>query len=346
MKNISAAPCLHDRHHTFHYPLVFLLALAPALIQGVVINGLLSLIPLGIATTTSLAVAWLASKLRKQAFSDWPHALLAGVFLAALMPANAPWYVPLTAAVAGLGLGYLLLGASRTAWLNPPALGTLMATLAWPQAFLPGDGSASYLGRWLDHLILHPGAGIRPSEQIASFVPSHAAGPGSIVHQALAGLGALNVPAELVDMFLGLVQGPVGTVSAVLLLAGSVLLFATRIADWRTSAGAFVSFAPLTLLFGGLATGGAFARGDVLFFIASGSFLFIVLFLANWYSTLPLSSRGRFHYGLVLGGLLFIAGHFGSGDAALLVALLGANMMAPFIDRMSRSSTRHREAHA
>ena len=60
-------------------------------------------------------------------------------------------------------------------------------------------------------------------------------------------------------------------------------------------------------------------------------------FVAPAYSTLPMTKNGRWIYGIVLGVFTGISRLYGTAPENLCYALLGANLLVPVIEKMTRS---------
>jgi Na+-translocating ferredoxin:NAD+ oxidoreductase RnfD subunit len=89
----------------------------------------------------------------------------------------------------------------------------------------------------------------------------------------------------------------------------------------------------LTLILGGVATGRTLFESGPGFQLFSGSIVLGAFFVASDPVTSPLTSRGRWIYGILLGALCFVMRFFGSlGDGVVIAIVLG-NCLVPLIDR-------------
>ncbi|MDP1667845.1 RnfABCDGE type electron transport complex subunit D [Phaeovulum sp.] len=118
-----------------------------------------------------------------------------------------------------------------------------------------------------------------------------------------------------------------GTAFAVAALAGGALLVFAGLLSWRVVAGVALGLAAVTLLTGGLPDWKA---------ALSGSLVFGIVFLAGDPVAAASTNPGRWIYGLLVGALVVVLGHAGSGagsvHAVVFAALLGG-IFAPLIDR-------------
>ncbi len=124
--------------------------------------------------------------------------------------------------------------------------------------------------------------------------------------------------------------GFIGTGNAVCVLAGALLLFVLGIADILIPFCALTAFAAFFILFGqhGLST---YALAQQM---AGGGMLFTFFFMANDYTTSPVTINGRIAYGILLGILTGIARKMGFMENGALYALFAASCCSRWLDRV------------
>lgn len=134
--------------------------------------------------------------------------------------------------------------------------------------------------------------------------------------------------AFLLFSFPGEAPPPTGTAFAAAALLGGAILAATGLLSWRVVAGVVLGIVCASLLTGGLPD----AR-----LALSGSLVFGIVFLAGDPVAAAATNPGRWAYGGLVGALVVVLGHAGSGPGSLhaivFAALLGG-VFAPLIDRI------------
>ena len=134
--------------------------------------------------------------------------------------------------------------------------------------------------------------------------------------------------AFLLFSFPGEAPPPAGATFAAAALAGGALLAATGLLSWRVVAGIVLGVVAASLLTGGIPDGRL---------ALSGSLVFGIVFLAGDPVAAAATNPGRWAYGGLVGALVVVLGHAGSGPesvhAIVFAALLGG-VFAPSIDRI------------
>lgn len=135
---------------------------------------------------------------------------------------------------------------------------------------------------------------------------------------------------DLLSMIAGNTPGYIGTSSAAAVLAGAVILYLTGIIDLVIPLSAIAGFSVCYILIGryGLSP---YTLGVQL---CGGSFLFTVFFMAEDFTTSPVSARARTACGLILGVLVFIFRRAGFVEDACVYSLLIVNALRPLLDRV------------
>jgi electron transport complex protein RnfD len=122
-------------------------------------------------------------------------------------------------------------------------------------------------------------------------------------------------------------------VSALLLLAGTVHLFAKRIVSWEIPFAFIASFGLLVWIFGGLRFGGGFLAGDVLFHLFTGGLMLGAFYMATDLVSTPLTPPGMLLFGLGCGLLSFLIRFYGSFPEGVSLSILVMNIFVPVINR-------------
>ena len=140
------------------------------------------------------------------------------------------------------------------------------------------------------------------------------------------------------DLFLGNIPGCIGEVSALLLLAGAIVLLARGIITWHIPVSYLGAFFVLTWILGGLPEGAGFFKGDVLFQAFAGGLMLGVFFMATDMVTSPLARGGQLWYGAGAGALTFLIRFFGGLPEGVSLAIILMNMAVPLINQLTQPS--------
>ncbi len=298
-------PQTFDKMTTLRLHGSFLLALAPIVAFSVAWQGVRPLI----LTLLSMGAAWLSEELlRRLTKTQAPRDLSAplwGLLLALLLPANAPFYLPVVGSVFAVLVVKGLLAGSGTPWINPVLAAWALIQTTWPGTFAAGPFSVS------SHQTALGG-------QATDWLNTN-----------LFSWFSIQLPSGYVDLFLGsgrpesalLVES--GTA---VLLASTVYLLAKGYFPWQIPAAFFAAFSLPTALLG----------GDVLLQVFSGGFLLNMFILASDPSSRPLSRRGLVVYGLGAGALTCLVRTWGLSSDGVGYAVLFMSLVVPWLDARLR----------
>ena len=352
MLTVSDSPQYFDRPTTARLIGSVIACLLPAALWGVYAFGLAALLVLVVAVLAAESAEWLLSRLRGQATPRDGHAVLTGLLIGMTMPPGVPLWLPVVASVFAIFVVKYPMGGIGSTWMHPAAAGWAFVSLSWPQLmgrfsvpdFFKGPlfgakTSPDAFGAISAWFTGNPASGLGPADILSSQgfyrSPFDTLVTDLVNRFILAPFGA-NLPGSYVDSLFGTGPGAIGEISALLLMAGSVVLIARGIVSWHVPVAFFGLFALLSFCFGAIPCGGGFLSGDVLFMSLRGSFLLVLFFVATDISTGPLTYKGRFLFGLGLGLVTFLIQFVGRGVDAALVAVLVMNMMTGTIDRFCR----------
>lgn len=144
-------------------------------------------------------------------------------------------------------------------------------------------------------------------------------------------LDAVNA-GHLVDpypMFLGNTGGCIGETSVIAILAGAIFLLAIGIIQLRIPFAGMIAFGITLTLFGG--------KGfDELYLVTQfcgGGFMLAIWFMATDYSTSPITRKGKYIYGALIGIFTALLRIFAGVTEGVAYAILFANLLVPFIEK-------------
>jgi electron transport complex protein RnfD len=128
------------------------------------------------------------------------------------------------------------------------------------------------------------------------------------------------------NLFLGSRAGSLGETSVLAILIGAGILYWKRIIDWPAPTAYIGTVALLTFLLG----------QDPLFHIFTGGLLLGAFFMATDYVTAPVTTPGRFIFGLGCGIITVLIRLYGGFPEGVNYSILFMNMLTPLIDAYVR----------
>ncbi|MBQ7955373.1 MAG: RnfABCDGE type electron transport complex subunit D [Lachnospiraceae bacterium] len=134
---------------------------------------------------------------------------------------------------------------------------------------------------------------------------------------------------ELWDMIVGKTAGTIGETSVIAILAGACILLLMGIIDLRIPASYIISFAVFVILFGGHGLNPAYLCAQ----ICGGGLMLGAFFMATDYVTRPITAKGQYVYGIVLGVLTGIFRIFGPAAEGVSYAIILGNLLVPLIEK-------------
>jgi electron transport complex protein RnfD len=227
--------------------------------------------------------------------------LTAGMCIALLMPAGAAYPLAFFGSALTIAVKHIF-GGKNNYIFNPTAVAFAFLILCYP-----------------GQMLLFP----RPLERLPIW--------GEIDPALLTRLTPLDgVPSF--DILMGNITGSMGTVHIlVILVSGFCLLLRRSISAVVTLTALFTN-----LLLAGVSASESGTVHAALTVLVSGSFLFILVFLANDPQTLPKTFLGKVYYGLMFGSAVPLFRHFGKVEGYPVFALLFVNTMGQRTDILAR----------
>ena len=290
--NLSHSPHARDRWTTAHIMRTVLLAMLPAAVIGVIVNGLHALLVLAVSVAASVLTEWLFCLLTKR-----PNSLK-------------DWSAPVTGMLLGLSL-------SPTVPLFLPALGAVFAILVVKCCF--GGLGKNFINPALSarcFLLISFG------RLMTSFPAMDGVTAATPVAELLAG-NSVNIT----RMFLGTANGVIGS-SIVALMVGGLVLWGLDMIHGEICFAVLGGFT----LFIGLFGGQGFDPGYLLAHLCGGGVVMGAFFMATDYTTSPVSRLGQLIYGCVIGVLGAMFRIFTGNADSFSYAIIIGNLLTPMID--------------
>ncbi|MDD4179583.1 MAG: RnfABCDGE type electron transport complex subunit D [Candidatus Margulisbacteria bacterium] len=128
------------------------------------------------------------------------------------------------------------------------------------------------------------------------------------------------------NLFIGNRAGSLGETSVLAILIGALILLAARVIDWPAPTAFIGSVGILSWLLG----------HDPLFAMLSGGLILGAFFMATDYVTAPVTTKGRFIFGLGCGLMTVLIRYFGGFPEGVNYSILFMNIFTPLIDKYAR----------
>ena len=301
-------PQVRAKRGTQNIMLDVIIALLPAIAVGVWQFGFAALIPVATSVASCVFFEWAYRKLLKKDSSIGDlSAVVTGLLLAMVLPAVAPWWVPVIGAFFAIVIVKQLYGGIGKNFLNPALAG---------RAFLFAS-YATIMTKWVTPAALK---GVVDATTMATPLSYMKAG------------AELPEYYNYMSMFLGKMPGCFGEISAVALLIGGLYLICRKVITWHIPVSFIGTVAVLTLLFGHEGYG----RVDwMVCNLLSGGLMLGAIFMATDYSTSPVTAPGRLIYGFGCGALTVLIRVFGGFPEGVSFAILIMNCCAWFLDKLT-----------
>ena len=281
--------------------LMVTIALLPASAFGVWNFGLPAL---GMLITTTLAAVlteYIYEKLmhKKITVNDF-SAVVTGLLLGLNMPPTAPLWMGALGSVFGILVVKQLFGGLGQNFMNP-ALGA--------RCFL---------------LISFTG-------QMTTFIYDGVSGPTPL---------AMLKEGQAVDsmsMLMGRIPGTIGDTSVIAIIIGAIFLILMGVIDLRIPGTYIVTFAVFVGIFGQFtnAQAGLFDPQYITSHLCGGGLMLGAWFMATDYVTSPITKKGQYVYGALLGILTGLFRLFGGSAEGVSYAIIISNLLVPLIERVT-----------
>jgi len=302
----TTSPHLRGKDTTARLMRDVILALLPALIVGIALQGIRALAVTLISMAAAVAAEGLYRLMTRQyqTIADG-SAVLTGLLLAMTLPATVPYWIPAVGAVFAVVVVKAMCGGLGQNVFNPALAARAFLMLLWPAYLVRFAPSGVKFG-------LLDGA-----DMVASATPLH--------HMQIPALPEEKLSA----LFLGNVGGTIGEVSTLALLLGGVYLVARKVISMRIPTAYLGTVAILTLVF--------HKTDNALLWMAcqlcSGGVVLGAVFMATDYVTSPTTKAGQILYGIGCGILTVVFRYTGLYPEGVTYAILLMNAVVWILER-------------
>ncbi|MEZ3428017.1 MAG: RnfABCDGE type electron transport complex subunit D [Lachnospiraceae bacterium] len=136
---------------------------------------------------------------------------------------------------------------------------------------------------------------------------------------------------DILHMVIGKTAGTIGETSLIAIVIGACILLLLGIIDLRIPGSYIVTFVVFLIFFGGHGINPAYLAAQ----LAGGGLMLGAFFMATDYVTRPITPKGQYLYGIVLGLLTGIFRVFGSNAEGVSYAIILGNLLVPLIEKIT-----------
>ena len=307
---VSSSPHVHTPVTTQTIMRDVLIALAPAMVGGVVFFGFRALLVTLVSAAACVFFEWAYCRVAKTNCKIYDlSAVVTGVLLAFVCPVTIPYWCIIIGDFFAIVVVKQLFGGLGRNIVNP-ALAARAFMFSWP----------SLMTNW-----------VKPGFQNAAGIFSTTDAVTGATPLAAMSLGQLP-EATVGEMLMGRIGGCIGETSAALLLLGLVYLLIRKVISIRIPAVFIGTVAVLTVIFP--------LGNDNFTWMASQIFaggLFLgAIFMATDYVTSPITKLGQVIFAFGCGAITVVIRYFGGYPEGVSYAILIMNLCVVLLDRVGR----------
>lgn len=136
---------------------------------------------------------------------------------------------------------------------------------------------------------------------------------------------------NILDMVVGTTGGTIGETSMIAIILGACFLIALGVIDLKVPGTYLAVFVIFMMIFGGHGADVSFLAAH----LSGGGLMLGAFFMATDYATRPITRKGQFLYGAVLGILTGIFRLYSPGAEGVSYAILLGNLLVPLIEKVT-----------
>ena len=139
------------------------------------------------------------------------------------------------------------------------------------------------------------------------------------------------------DMLIGRIPGTIGETSVIAIVIGAIFLILMGVIDLRIPGTFIVTFVIFVGIFGHIANPdvGFFDPQYITAHLCGGGLMLGAWFMATDYVTSPITPKGQYVYGIILGVLTGLFRLFGGSAEGVSYAIIISNLLVPLIERVT-----------
>lgn len=138
-----------------------------------------------------------------------------------------------------------------------------------------------------------------------------------------------NEAVDIFNMVIGKTAGTIGETSMIAIVIGACFLILVGVIDLRIPGSYIVSFVIFISIFGGRGLDFTYISAH----LAGGGLMLGAFFMATDYVTRPITIKGQYVYGILLGILTGIFRIFGASAEGVSYAIILGNLLVPLIEK-------------
>ena len=311
MLNVSSNPHVRDKMTTSRIMQLVALALLPTTLFGIWNFGFRALLVVLVTVASSVFFEWLYDRLmhKKNTINDF-SAVVTGLLLALNMPPQIPLWMPVLGSAFAIIVVKQLFGGLGQNFMNPALAARcfLMISFAGKMTDFAVDKLSGY------HCI------------------DTVTGATALAELKNSGFTADSISVK--NLFIGNIHGTIGETSAIAILIGAVILLAFKVIDLKIPLTYIGSFAVFLILYM-LGTGKGFDVNYLFSHLFGGGLMLGAWFMATDYVTCPITPKGQYVYGILLGILTGLFRLFGGSAEGVSYAIIISNLIVPLIERVT-----------
>ena len=294
---LEASPHIRENHSTRTIMLDVIIALLPALLVGIIVLGIRSLLVSAVSVASAVLFEYAYCKIAKTENTTLDlSSIVTGLLLAMTLPASVPLWQVLVGNLFAIVLVKKFFGGIGENIFNPALSARAFLMLIYP------SGLTIYESITVDG--------------VSAATPLH--------HMVMPAL-----PEEsLLDMFLGNCPGSIGEISALALLIGLGYLVFKKVISLRIPLSYIFSVFVVTLVFSKT----EFPLKWSLYSILSGGVMLGAIFMATDYTTSPVTPKGQIIFGIGCGLLTVFLRYNGLFPEGVTYSILIMNSLVWLID--------------
>lgn len=348
------------------------IALAPAFGVALYTFGWYALAVAALCVATCVLTEAICQKLRGKpvTIDDW-SAVVTGLLLAAILPPNVVWWIPVVGGVFAMGVAKHAFGGLGNNIWNPALLARAFLQLAcgthitypqWPHLRLAGITILDRITFSMNHsfealqALSQPVHAITDPTNLRAMTPevvtgathlqrladisAGAAPSASVPVQELLPLAGETYASLVSNAFLGTIGGSIAETSAIALLVGGLFLLFKKIIRWEIPVAYLGTVGLLAWLLPAPLGGGVYspwATGPWLYHLVSGGLMIGAFFMATDMVTSPMTRTGQLIFGIGCGVLTVVIRIYSSAyPEGVCYSILLMNTCVPLIDAWTR----------
>lgn len=299
--HVSSNPHVRSGITTTGIMMLVILALLPATGYGIYLFGPRAAAVVLVTIASAVATEFLFGLYKKQLTVTDLSAVVTGLLLGLNLPVTIPLWMAGLGSVFAILVVKMLFGGLGQNFMNPALAARCFLLISFPAQMTN---------------FISTGKGALDATTGATPLALLKAGQDVNVH----------------DMILGNVTGTIGETSMIAIVIGACILILAGVIDLRIPGSYILSFAIFTVIFGGHGWDPAFLAAQ----LAGGGLMLGAFFMATDYVTRPITVKGQYLFGILLGILTGIFRFFGPGAEGVSYAIILGNLLVPLIEKVTR----------